>query len=207
MSSVETNATIAALKEGGVTQRQYEALEIFISESLDATVKAKKVLLWFLRQSNFLKRNIALSVLQKEGDTPTRGLAYEVGKGVHDMGNMLFAAFNLMGFPKAILSHCGVATKISDQLIKLETGWDQSKQEEVPTIVNGYTIWLSKEHYSKNVELLEYNEIEINQTKLRNTYYEFSSSQKEEGQSRCLTPEFYEDENIPVEIREVKLRE
>src|SRR3954470_19983133 len=99
MPSKETivDSTIAALQQGKVTQLQYEALELFITRSLKITLRAKRVILWFLRQSNFLQKNIALTIPYQDDGSPEEQLAREVAMGIHDTGNMLYAIFNLMG--------------------------------------------------------------------------------------------------------------
>lgn len=201
-----TSSTIAALQQGQVTQLQYEAFELFITRSLKIPLQAKKVLLWFLRQSNFLQKNIALTIPYTTEGTPEQKLAWDVALSVHNIGNMLYAMFNLIGLPKHVVSRYGVATKINENLISFETGWDSGNQRTIPMNRLGYTIWLSHGgRYTNEVELLEYNLEEINQTKLRNTYSHLSSSDRSSDHVRSLDDEFYEEDKIPFEYHQVRL--
>ena len=195
------DSTIAALKQGKVTELQLEALELFISHSLKATVRAKKLILWFLRQSDFLQRNICLTIPYKEQGTDEFEFADEVWFAVHDMSNMLFAIFNLMGLPKSISCYSGIAKK-EGNLIKFETGWDGTKQEAIPMESHGFTIYLAARRCKNNFELLEFNREEVEKTKLRNTYFSISSSDTT-SVVKCGDPEFYEDSEIPEKYLQV----
>ncbi|MFA6251129.1 MAG: hypothetical protein WC603_00680 [Candidatus Paceibacterota bacterium] len=190
---------IEALSEGRVTQDQYEIMELFITHAPKGTVRAKKIILWFLRQSNFLQDNIALTIPYKEKKTEEYKTSKEVADAIHGMYSKeieLPEIFMLAGISKELSFHCGVATKRSDDLITFQTGWDSTKQEIVPMEIKGYTIWLSKKSYSRNVRLIEFNSDEALKTKLRYTLSRYSSF--------TSIGEFYEDELIPRKLLKIK---
>ena len=191
---------IEALKKGRITQDQYEILELFITHAPRGTVRAKKIILWFLRQSNFLQDNIALTIPYKDKKTEKYKTAKEVAHAIHDMYSKeieLPEIFMFTGISKCLSFHSGVATKKDENFIAFQTEWDSTKQEIVPMEFNGYTIWLSEKSYSRNVRLIEFNSDEALKTKLRRTLSKYSSF--------TSFGEFYnEDELIPKELRKIK---
>ncbi len=192
---------------GPVTQQQYEALELFITHSLKVTIRAKKAILWFLRQSNYLQKDLAMTIPYKENGGKDHRFAAEIAYGIHDMNASghhpnTYEMLTLIDCPKHLSSHCGIAKKIDDKLIQFETGWDGANQESIPLEYEGYTVWISKEWYSRKVELIEFNEKEIQMTKLRKNYFESSSS----GSTTYHDPEFYEEHTIPKEFYNIGQR-
>lgn len=185
--------------KGEVTKHDFDILEIFISNSLEATVRAKKAIIWFLRQSNYLQSNIAMSISSPSMKSDEFKWAEEVGIALHDMRLpiKIYDLFSLMRISKRLVSHCGVAKKISDGLIELETGWDNEHQRNVPVNFHGYTIWLADKSWQKEVHLVEFNPAEVKVVKLRK---DDSDAIKYHGQ------EFYEDWQIPKNLRNVKAR-
>ncbi|HBA36532.1 TPA: hypothetical protein DCZ15_01505 [Candidatus Falkowbacteria bacterium] len=182
-----------------VTQRDLEILEIFISNSLEATVRAKKAIIWFLRQSNYLQSNIAMSISSPSRKSDEYKWAQEVGIALHDMRLPIRIddLFSLMRISKRFVSHCGVAKKISDDLIELETGWDSEHQRHVPVDLLGYTIWLADEFYQKEVYLIEFKPAEVKVVKLRKDHSDVIEYHGKE---------FYEDCEIPKNLRDVQAR-
>lgn len=204
-----TAAAIKALQQGGASSLQYEALELFITESTKASIRAKKTIQWFLRQTNYLQRDIALTIAYKEGDNASKEFVDEVAHGIHDMSNMLFAIFNVMGLPKTLSYHYGVATKVTESLIEFQSGWDTPNQQTVPMMIDGNevqgcTIWFAPKFYQREVQLLDFNAEAIEKTKLRQTYFMLSASDTSSPNVHCLTPEFYEDDKLPKRYMQVK---
>lgn len=147
-----------------------------------------------------MRDNIALTIPYKEQKTEEYKTSLEVAYAIDYMYSkeiQLPEIFMLAGISKKLSFHCGVATKKDDNIITFETGSDSTKQETVPMEVKGYTIWLSKKSYSRNVRLIEFSPDEALKTKLRRTLSKYSSY--------TSFGEFYdEDELIPKELRKIK---
>ena len=188
----------------GATRDQYEILEIWISHFWGSTIRAKKAILWFLRQSDYLSKDIVTSFPYKNNKGDDYAFAQEVAFAVHDMlssSNQPFELsdiFKLMQCPKHLSSHCGFATQ-QEANITIETGWDSLAQKSVPVKTNGFTIWLSKEMRQKeNILLIQPDMEAIAKTKLRRNR---NSGSTDGNPSHIGVPEFYEENTIPKIIQ------
>jgi len=125
-----------------VRGRQMRYLELVIAESIDATDFGKQALIWMLRQTDGLSRNIAVSLPFSWGKQTVRG----VYKSVHDMcsdngSTHLWRTFAAMGVGSGINSHCG-----------LYEGQAQKLNHDLP----GYTVWISnRASYDHTAERIE----------------------------------------------------
>lgn len=120
LSTDEGESTIRALAKiivsscnqpslpGLVSDHQMKALEYYISKSRDATEYAKEAVIWALRQTNNLTRNIAVSFLNVWDEKK----ANEIATSVHDMGSsggstLLQTFFKAMDIQRSISFHGG----------------------------------------------------------------------------------------------------
>lgn len=174
MNNEIMEATIVALRAGKATPTQFQALELFITQSLTLTVRAKKAVLWFLRQSNFLQREMAMTVFSDKLEGDEYEFGKEIAYGVHNMSNTLYNTFCLMGMQKCISS-----------------GQDYFEDVGKP---HGYTIWLSYRPFSMEVGLVKFDLEEVMKTKLRRNYSESPTSD---------ISDYYEDSKIPKQYLEV----
>jgi hypothetical protein len=181
-----------------ITQEQYEILELYISRSIKATVRAKKVILWFLRQSNLLQSDIVMSIPAPAKESDEYRLALEVGVAFNEMSGFepidLHELFTLMGVSKIFTTHCGIAKKTKRKRnIILETGRDKD-YKDIPW---GYTIWLSNKPFQKEkITLLKFDLFEIEKTKLRKQTSKTADTRN--------VSEFYKDSDIPEYLNNVK---
>src|SRR6185436_21151117 len=199
-----TKSVIHALENGSVTQQQYEALELFISHSLHATVRAKKVILWFLRQSQYLKRTIAMTLPFTEINSPEHIFSREVADAVHDMSSSyhrpcLYDLFSMMGNRNQLRFNGGIAEKIiNEDKVCFESA--SKNQQPGGASYTGYTIWLGYGSKFVASELIEFEPAKAEKEKLRKNYFHLSSSSPA---SRSIDAEFYEDKEIPAELSAV----
>ncbi|OHB15957.1 MAG: hypothetical protein A2431_03710 [Candidatus Zambryskibacteria bacterium RIFOXYC1_FULL_39_10] len=120
-----------------LSQKQIEAIEYLITKSKDATQFAKKVVIWFLRQTDGMTKSVALSV-------PEQFLGEEASQiedSVHDMNSVsgsthIDSVFQAAGTEMRLQHHRG-------------TFFDGEFNGG-----RGRTIWCSWEWYSRNVSVL-----------------------------------------------------
>jgi len=185
---INDNEVAVALISGHITRKQYEIIETFISNSLMVTVRAKKVILYFLRLTQFLGKEIMMQIKDVQ-------LANEVGAGIHDLTSTyhkptsLSDEFELSGSTKRLSCSCGIYDE------KLER---TSEGEE------GYTIWFSEKHGNKRkyqIELVKFDVAKVLEAKLRRSTYESSSFNPKKN---ICVDEFYADAEIPEEFVNIK---
>ncbi len=191
------------LNKDGISPQALEELEILIAHSLRATVRAKKAIIWFLRQSDYFKLNIAMSISSPSQNSDEYQWAFEMALSA-DYLNIpktpmkLSDILILMGTSKHFSFHGGVAKKINEELIKLEIGWDSKNQKNIPVDLYGYTVWLADKRYQKEVRLIEFNPDEVQKVKLRKNLFRIASS--------LNLPEFYEDGEMPKDLLKIKCK-
>ncbi|OGI82153.1 hypothetical protein A3B93_00650 [Candidatus Nomurabacteria bacterium RIFCSPHIGHO2_02_FULL_42_24] len=137
--------------ENTFTQKQYEALEILISESKDITTEAKRIILWLLRKSELLTKPVCVSIDYESH----RNLAIQAANSVHNTSNYLRKIFTAMGSDLHLSFHCGKYN--GSTFIPRE---------------NAYTIWLTEKNYGIDCEFkkLTFSKDEIAHEKIRNWY-------------------------------------
>ena len=125
--------------DGLITDKQRRALELVVARSVDATELGKKAVIWLLRQSHDVSRNVVATFSAQQG-------AKQIADSVHDMlssggSTHLGERIALMGVRFWISSHGG-SFPITDEL--------RSKIEGV------YTIWVSsRSRYDHDAEILQ----------------------------------------------------
>lgn len=139
MAQVIVNDGEKTYRPGLVNDRQMQALEYFISKSTDATDYAKKAIVWALRQTNNLARNIAVPFSYDWDREKTQEIAY----GVHDMrssngSTLIQVVFKTMDVERSISSHCGL--------------YQDAKYN---TSLSGYTIWVAERDFDHTADVLE----------------------------------------------------
>ena len=186
--------TAQAYMSGRVTQRQLEALELIISHSTKMTRRAKQAILYLLRESEYLSKNVVLTIPYEDKGDDNFAWGLEMVNGHHDSSNMLYDMFNLMGFGRTMHHHCGAATQSEDRSILFETGWDSAEQKNVPVTKKGWTLWLSVEPYQKtDIEVLPFDQEKILSMRLRKSY--FHLSQDASTEHSCIHIDQYHGDN------------
>ncbi len=137
MSFLRDSKEAENYKPPKLTDKQVENIEYLIATSKNATDFAKKVIIWFVRQTKNLTKQVALSVPEEFLGEP----ANQIQDGVHDMssvsGTQIGIVFAVAGTEMRLQHHGGSFVGKKD----FRSG-------------PGRTIWCAYEGYSRNVELL-----------------------------------------------------
>ena len=126
-----------------MTNKQMLALEQFIILSPDASEFAKRVIIWVLRQTQNLTRQVALSIWNEQYGSDR---AAEVQDSVHAMNSMnsktrMDLFFDGMGTEMMLEHHCGC--------------FEASDGHPFNTKASGRTIWFSFVFYDDKANVLE----------------------------------------------------
>lgn len=183
---INDNPVVVALVSNHITKEQYEIIEIFISHSLKATVKAKKVILYFLRMTQFLNKEIMAQIKDVQ-------LADEVVTGI----------FGLVGTEYHKPESVGLIFKASGSTKRLSCNYGIFDETIERISEKGCTIFFSGELSDAErgqIELVKFDHVKALETKLRHSAHESPSSNPNKN---IRVNEFYEDTEIPEELANI----
>lgn len=171
---INDNEVAVALISGHITKEQYEIIEVFISRSLEATVRAKKVILYFLRITQFLGKEIMMQIKDVQlADEVVTGILRLVSLELEyheptSLGYML----KLSGSTKRLFCNYGIFDESIERISE-----------------KGCTIFFSGELSDAErgqIELVKFDLVKALETKLRRSINKF-----------------YEDTEIPEELANI----
>ena len=125
------------------TPRQMKALESAIAYSKDANDFAKQIIIWTLRQTDNLTKQVALSLPENFYEWKSK----DMQNGAHSMLSVnrtthLDLIFDAIDTQMYLMHHCGRFTLIDESNVFVSN-------------ISGRTIWFAYEWYSRNVKLLQ----------------------------------------------------